>query len=215
MACCPLAPSFELWPTATAWLAKEREMACARLDLGSAELAAGIHAEQARPPAETSVGATYADHQQELVRFARSRVRDPEAAQDVVQEAFLRLVSVTAAGGMPDEPIPWLRRVIANIVVSDARRRAVAGRWEPWLRARTEHEPSPEVALLIRERDLLVQGAVKALPLTAQRSLVMAAHGYSSREIARAVRRSESASRTMICRARVKVREELRSRDVR
>ena len=67
-------------------------------------------------------------HSDALVRFAASRVDDPE---DVVAEAFLR-----AFRSMPEHLVfdeagqrAWLFRVVRNLTISTARRRAVAERY--------------------------------------------------------------------------------------
>jgi RNA polymerase sigma factor (sigma-70 family) len=55
------------------------------------------------------------DHAAALVLYARQWTASPE---DVVQEAFLKLV---AAARPPDNPVPWLYRVVRNAAVSTAR----------------------------------------------------------------------------------------------
>jgi RNA polymerase sigma-70 factor (ECF subfamily) len=54
-------------------------------------------------------------HAAALVLYARQWCRTPE---DVVQEAFLKLVAVRQA---PDNPVPWLYRVVRNGALSAAR----------------------------------------------------------------------------------------------
>src|SRR5262245_35551104 len=74
------------------------------------------------------------DHAAALVLYARQWTA---AAEDVVQEAFLKLV---AAARPPDNPVPWLYRVVRNAAISAARsaerrRRhetAAAGRTPAW-----------------------------------------------------------------------------------
>ncbi|HXG40806.1 MAG TPA: sigma-70 family RNA polymerase sigma factor, partial [Candidatus Limnocylindrales bacterium] len=49
-------------------------------------------------------------------------VRSPDVAEDVVQEAFLRLVREISRRGAPDNPRAWLVRVALNAVASQGRR---------------------------------------------------------------------------------------------
>ncbi|WP_165227635.1 RNA polymerase sigma factor [Aquisphaera insulae] len=67
---------------------------------------------------------------------------DPGDAEDVVQEAFVRL-SVQA--GMPENPAAWLFRVVRNLAVSSSRsglrrrrRESAASRREAWFDAADE-----------------------------------------------------------------------------
>jgi len=65
-----------------------------------------------------------------LVLYARQFL-DPPAAEDVVQEVFVRMIAKAA---QPEDPRPWLFRSVRNRAVSEARRRRRAGR----LRERVE-----------------------------------------------------------------------------
>jgi len=162
------------------------------------------------PGVRDQVDCLYRTQYDALVRYALAMTRDADAAEDVAQECFVRLLKQAAAGRMPEYADLWLRRVAANLVASGARRRAVAERWEPWLRQDGTDDHSPEDVLVSRERDGRVRGAVDRLSPHARTGLLLAAEGYSGREIAHAIRRSEMATRTLICRARSKMRENLR-----
>ncbi len=83
----------------------------------------------------------YDAYQRELYAFALRASRDSQVAQDLVQEAFLRLVREIEI--RPPENIrAWLYRVTANLVLSRGRRLTVADRWQHLLVARgTPEEP--------------------------------------------------------------------------
>ena len=53
--------------------------------------------------------------------------------------------------------------------------------------------------------------ALAELPVDDRTALMLAAHGFSGREIAAALGRSELATRSLICRARIRLRERLES----
>jgi RNA polymerase sigma-70 factor (ECF subfamily) len=81
------------------------------------------------------VRAAYAAHGAELYRFALRQLGDGGAAQDVVQEVFLR--AWRAADGYDPRLASlrtWLFAIARNVVVDEARRFAV----RPWQRALTE-----------------------------------------------------------------------------
>lgn len=165
----------------------------------------------ASPTASSAVADAYVRHHAELVRFVTIRTRDPEIAADIAQEAFLRLIREDAAGRLPDQVMAWLRQVALNLVVSRARHARVADRWEPWLRPSTSTDETPEGAALGAERDTIVHGALAGLSDAERRAMILAANGFAGREIAEAIGRSEGATRTLMCRARSRLRTELLS----
>src|SRR5262245_27908846 len=87
--------------------------------------------------------AAFTDHRDGLVRYLTWFTHDPEAAQDLAQEAFLRLARELEAGRPPDRVDAWLRRVGANLATSQARRAQVASRYERAL-SRPLEPRSPE-----------------------------------------------------------------------
>jgi RNA polymerase sigma-70 factor (ECF subfamily) len=167
----------------------------------------------AASPSDTIVGIWQAEHVG-LFRFARAATGDDEAAEDVLQEAFVRLIRELAAGREPANTHAWLFRVATNLVVSQARRARTAERHLAELRA-DRIVDSPEQLLLLWERDTAVRAAVTSLPVDGRVALLLAAQGFTGREIATTLRRSEGATRTLLCRARSKVRERLESEGTR
>jgi DNA-directed RNA polymerase specialized sigma24 family protein len=75
------------------------------------------------------VMAAYDENQRKLTSFAYALTRDADAADDLVQETFLRLVKEHAAGREPDNVTAWLYRVCANLATSRGRRGVVARRF--------------------------------------------------------------------------------------
>jgi RNA polymerase sigma factor (sigma-70 family) len=143
-----------------------------------------------------------------LFRFARAATGDDEAAEDVLQESFVRLIREVAAGRAPDNAHGWLFRVATNLVVSQVRRARTAERHLVDL----ERDPlaaSPEQLVLLTERDAEVRLALDDLPTDGRVALLLAARGFSGREIAHTLGRSEGAVRTLLCRSRLRVRERL------
>ena len=85
---------------------------------------------------EREAAAVYREHSATLLRYAASVRCGSGAAQDAVQEAFLRYVTARAAGKPVEDPGPWLRRVVHNVLVDSARSAAV--------RAEIAGEAAPE-----------------------------------------------------------------------
>lgn len=134
--------------------------------------------------------------------------RDPAIADDLVSEAFLRLALEVRAGRTPLDPRAWLFRVGANLVVSRARRAAVATKAMPWLLER-DVAPSPEDEIVTRERDQMLRDGLGSLAGRDREVVVLAARGYRSEEIAGLIGCSPAATRTRLCRARGRLRSRL------
>lgn len=154
------------------------------------------------------VAAAYDEFAQRIRGFAIAAMRDGDAADDVVQEAFLRLVVELQAGRRPDNLGGWLYRVAANLIISRSRRRAVASRIRNFF-APPADPPSPEEMALSRERDRTLALALARLPPDARVALLLAARGMGAQEIGLVIHRTPSATRTYLCRSRVRLRDEL------
>ncbi|MGH2467721.1 MAG: RNA polymerase sigma factor [Candidatus Limnocylindrales bacterium] len=157
---------------------------------------------------EALVVALYDAHQRDLYSFARSAADDPTLADDVVQDAFLRLVREVQAGRVPQNPGGWLFRVTANLLVSQARRKRTTLRLRPMAQG-PDVARSAEDETLLRERygDLGLQ--LQRLPAEGRVALLLAAQGVPGKDIAVALGRSETATRTILFRARRRLRSHL------
>ena len=151
------------------------------------------------------------DHAARVRGSALRQTRDPELAADVTQEAFLRLVLEVRSGRIPDHVGAWLHRTATNLIVSHARHESVAWRHAPCLVSFDGPSQPGSIARLNEERDEL-RSALATVSPDERLGLVLAAHGVSGAEIARHLGRSHGATRTMVCRARGRMR--LASSDV-
>jgi RNA polymerase sigma-70 factor (ECF subfamily) len=153
----------------------------------------------------TLASSAFAAHAGELRAHLLRSLRDPAAADDLVQEAFVRLLIESAAGREPLHPRAWLYRVAANLAVSRARHHSVAARRAAEL-VRREVVPSPEDELLEREGARTLHARLDRLPAHVRTALLLAAQGYSGAEIAQHIGRSELATRSLLCRERRRLR---------
>jgi RNA polymerase sigma factor (sigma-70 family) len=154
----------------------------------------------------------YQAYHQELYSFLARATQDDSAAEDLLQEAFLRLTKEARAGRLPEQTRAWLYRVASNLVVSRSRRRSTVFRWLDRYGQTEERggiDESPESVLLSRERTAELEAALAGLPADARLGLLLAGQGFSGREIAEAIGRSEAATRTLMCRVRMRVRTQL------
>ncbi len=151
----------------------------------------------------------YAAHQRELFSFLVHLTRDPGIAEDLTQEALLRLYRELRGGRGPENTRAWLYRVAANLAISRERRLGVARRWLSRVARDDTTDETPERSALRLERHQRVAAALAELPRDARVGLLMAANGFTGREVAMALGRSEAATRTMLCRARMRLRRVL------
>jgi RNA polymerase sigma-70 factor (ECF subfamily) len=154
---------------------------------------------------EVELTALYEAHRAEILGFLVRMTRDREAAEDLLQETFIRLIREGRAGRMPDEVRPWLYRVAANAAISRSRHGAVWTRLVPRLLDRRE-PGMPDREFLRTERDAELHAALGGLPADARAALLLAAQGFDGQEIAKSIGRTEGATRTLMCRARAQLR---------
>lgn len=121
-------------------------------------------------------------HYRELLRIAAFLLKDATAAEDVVQEAYIRVAGRRLRD--PAAALPYLRQTVVNLARSVVRRRIVAARHAPAL-ARGDRLDDPVYAAI--ERDALVR-ALRTLPAR-QREAVVLRHyaGLSEAETAEAM----------------------------
>ncbi len=150
----------------------------------------------------------YEAHHPRLRRWLIATTRDEATAEDLAQEAFVRLIREVAEGRPPDDAGAWLHRVAANLAASRGRRISVADRRSCELPIPAP-AASPEHAAIEAEEATALHKAVATLSETDRDALLLAAHGYRGPEIASRIGRSQGATRTLLCRARAKLRAQL------
>ena len=143
----------------------------------------------------------YDSHHTALHRYLLSLTRNRDNADDAVQEAFARLSHEISEGRVPDEPRAWLYQVGRNLVISRARRMAVADRLQHHFVERRMGSSAEELAVA-REQTRELGVVLREQNAVDRTVLVMAAEGYGAAEIAAAVGTTAGAARTRLCRAR-------------
>ncbi len=116
------------------------------------------------------VAELHREHSLALVRLANLLVRDQQCAEDVVQEAFLKLYRAMPRLSDHAQILPYLRATVINQA-----RSALRSRKRAWLQ-RVLHEPpvgSAESAVLDRAERDEVMAAVVRLPRRAREVLVL------------------------------------------
>jgi RNA polymerase sigma-70 factor (ECF subfamily) len=157
-------------------------------------------------PAESVVvDRAYEAYRFELLAHLRSITRDGQAAEDLLHESYVRLITELRNGRAPLNARAWLFTVARNLAFSRGRRHEVAMR-------KASELPRPASVRSAEDQYVDVEalhfmGALLAdIDATDRLCLLMAAHGYGSAEIARRVGSTSNAVRTRMCRARQRLR---------
>jgi RNA polymerase sigma-70 factor (ECF subfamily) len=157
---------------------------------------------------EAEVEEAYLQHRDRIYRAVLRTTREPQLAEDVLQDAYLRLLLITRAGNAPDNVPAWLHRVTMNLVIDTMRRRSRAARLAA--EERIAHDDNkggdPDSLILGRERSATLHAALSHLPSDVRHALILNAAGYGAVEIGAIIGRSDGATRTLLCRARQRTR---------
>lgn len=150
----------------------------------------------------------YRAHALTLVRLAHMLVRDRESAEDIVQDAFVRLYRALPRLHDHDQVLPYLRTIVINGCRSALRGRQRAAR------RRVEHDPpgaSAEAAVLLSEDRRAVFAALARLPRRSREVLVLRFYlDLSDTEIAAALGVSRGTVSSTASRAVTALGRELR-----
>jgi RNA polymerase sigma-70 factor, ECF subfamily len=158
----------------------------------------------------SDVAAIYHECGRDLYGYCAGVARDIGIAEDVVQEAFARLVREQRAGRYPENPRAWLYTVATNLLRMRARRLSIAERWRRGPGRTTEEvDFAAEDVALRRERTSELSAALAGLPRDVRAALLLAADGFSGREIASLIGKSEGSTRNLLWRARLALRDQL------
>lgn len=148
-------------------------------------------------PFELHYQRAYDRYWHDVFRFTLAWTNDLTAAEDIAQEAYLRLWQHGASLDWERPILPWLlvaARRLANNRFQKLRRSILPRQAEPW---------SDEA---VRARWLDVRSAMATLsPLERTALVLTAVEGWSYAEVAEAVGTSDGALRAAVSRARTKL----------
>jgi RNA polymerase sigma-70 factor (sigma-E family) len=140
---------------------------------------------------EIQIEALYAAHYQPMLRMALLLMGGDSSAEDVVQEAFIRVYGSRSNIRDTDRAAAYLRVTTTNLARSALRRRLLAARHPPALPA---DAVSPEERAVAGVRGALVVRALRQLPQRQREVVVLRYYAdLSVIETARALQISEGA----------------------
>jgi RNA polymerase sigma-70 factor, ECF subfamily len=152
-------------------------------------------------PFEASFRVLFAARFSALYGYLRRLSGDAELADDIAQEAFIRLCR---RGVMPDDPAAWLVSVANNLLRDEQRKKSRRARLLNLHKLSTEaggESGGPESDLLLKERKALVRGVLEQMSQREQQLLGLHHEGYSYREIAVALGIAPTSVGTLLIRA--------------
>ena len=146
-----------------------------------------------------------------LVNYLTHLVRSRDRAEEIAQDAFVRLYRNASSYKQQERLGPYLFRIATNLVVSEVRREK---RWSlllPRLTASTRtSEPSPDNHVLTSEIQQQVAAALEKLPLNYRAPLVLfEMEEWSYEEIAKTLDIACGTVKSRISRARDLLRRDL------
>lgn len=156
------------------------------------------------------LGELYVRHGRAAIRLAYFLTGDRELAEDVVQDAFVKVAGRFRYLREPDAFDAYLRRAIVNLVVSHLRRLGLERREL----ARQRSEPMPDhVDADVAERDAMWR-ALQALPARQRAAVVLRYYeDLSERETADILRCSVAAANQLVRRGLAALRERIGSEE--
>jgi RNA polymerase sigma-70 factor, ECF subfamily len=160
---------------------------------------------------EPDLAALVRDHSGLLYRIALSLLRNPAEAEDVVQDAFVRVLQNQKSLSGVIEIRPWLVRIAWNLAL-DRRRRIRPEQMDDFFAASLVSAELPaDQALAEAGRFRQVLAAMEKLPNKERQALFLSAmEELSTAEIGQVLGKSESSVRSLLFRARTHLRERLK-----
>ena len=146
--------------------------------------------------------ALFREQHPRLFRYMHRLSGDPELAEDVAQETFVRLYE---RGSLPERPEPWLVTVAMNLFRNDRSTRARRRNLLTVTRAEASHSdspPPPSQHADAADTRRVVRTALDRMPERSRAMLLLHADGYSYRDIARTLDINEASIGTLLARAK-------------
>jgi RNA polymerase sigma-70 factor (ECF subfamily) len=145
-----------------------------------------------------------------LYRVALSVLRNPAEAEDVVQDAFLRILQRRHSLAAVIDIRPWLVRIAWNLALDRVRRARPSQLDDLFAAGLVSADLPADQALAEAGQIKQVLGAMERLPKKERQALLLSAMDeLSTAEIGDILGRSESSVRSLLFRARAHLRQRL------
>jgi len=151
-------------------------------------------------------------HKAPLVRVLTALARDRDRAEEVAQDAFVRLFELSHRYQERGQFKPYLYRIATNLLRTEDRKRRRHAILLKAFGGNGAHEvaPSPQIVCLRDELSVRLTQALSALPLRYRSPIVLRElEGWSYTDIARAMSCGEGTVKSRIHRGRERLRQML------
>jgi RNA polymerase sigma-70 factor (sigma-E family) len=118
----------------------------------------------------TDLAALHAAHYRDLVRLAGFVLRDRSACEEVVQEAFAKMLGRGARAPNPDRQLAYVRSAVLNGARNRLTRQRIADRLSPW---RSHPGDSVEETVLAQDESQRVLALLRRLPRRQRECLLL------------------------------------------
>lgn len=147
-------------------------------------------------------------HQTMVWRLACRFLGDPHDAEDLTQEAFIRVLQA-ASRYRPVAAFPaYLTRIVCRLCIDVHRRKRP--QLFPELPDLEDSDATPDILAINQERAVAVQSALADLPPNQRLAMILRYYNdYSYREIAAVMEISEKAAERLLSRGRARLAERL------
>ena len=163
--------------------------------------------------AEPDLTALVRDYSGLLYRVALSVLRNPAEAEDVVQDAFLRILQRRHSLAAVIDIRPWLVRIAWNLALDRVRRARPSQLDDLFAAGLVSADLPADQALAEAGQIKQVLCAMERLPKKERQALLLSAMDeLSTAEIGDILGRSESSVRSLLFRARAHLRQRLEER---
>ena len=160
--------------------------------------------------AAPDLSALVRDYSGLLYRVALSILRNPAEAEDVVQDAFVRVLQRRSELGAVVDIRPWLVRIAWNLALDRTRKVRPAQMDEVFAASLGSADLPADQALAEAAKMQQVLRAMGRLPKQERQALLLSAMDeLSTTEIGAVLGRSESSVRSLLYRARTRLRQRL------
>jgi len=168
----------------------------------------------ARAGDRSAYGVLVERYQVAILRRAQSILRDPAAAEDAAQEAFVRAYTYLHTYDEQHRLYTWLARIVTNVCLSQLS----SHQWQTLpietallIPSETLESDDPELAALTDERTRELQSAIAGLPARYREVLILRYwQDLAYEEIASLTTQSLGAVKTQLHRARLMLADQLR-----